>query len=199
MKQLVTLSERYLRNCKFVYNRYIAINQLPKNGIVAEVGVLAGDFSAWLIEHNKPKELHLIDIYDCADYAGRNRFTRKENESFIRKRFATQIENKQVFIRKGNSWSMLAKYPDHYFDWIYIDAAHDYISVVKDLEQAGKKVKSEGYLVMNDYIMYDHLAKTEYGVVQATNEFCIQHNWEFIYFAFHPNLFCDVVLRKIKE
>lgn len=199
MRPLVTLSEKYLKNCQFVYNRYIAMNKLPKNAIIAEVGVLAGDLSAWILEYKKPKELHLIDVYDCDDYVGRDRFTRKDNESFIRQRFQKEIESEQVFIRRGYSWDMLAKYPDHYFDWIYVDAGHDYASVKKDLAQAIRKVKAEGHVVMNDYIMFDHLAMTEYGVVQATNELCIEHNWEFVYFAFHPNLFCDVVLQKIKE
>lgn len=199
MRTVVSLSEKYLHHCQFVYNRYIAMNNLPGNCVIAEVGVLAGDLSAWLLQHKKPAELHLIDLYDCDDYAIHHRFTRRENESFVRTRFRKEIEAGQVFIEKGHSWDMLARYNDHYFDWIYIDAGHDYASVKKDLAQAIKKVKPDGYLVMNDYIMFDHLARTEYGVVQATNELCIEHNWEFLYFAFHPNLFCDVVLRRIRE
>lgn len=199
MRPLVTLSEKYFRNCQFTYNRYVAMDKLPGNCVIAEVGVLGGDLSAWLLQHKKPTELHLIDIFDCDDYPIHGRFTRRENESFVRNRFNEEIKSNQVFIKKGYSWDMLAKYPDQYFDWIYIDAGHDYASVKKDLNQAIKKVKPNGYLVMNDYIMFDHFARTEYGVVHATNELCVEHNWEFLYFAFHPNLFCDVVLRKMKE
>lgn len=199
MNSPVPLTVRHTKNCRFVHNRYVAMNHLPKKAVIAEVGVLAGDLSAWLLQHVTPKELHLIDVFDCDDYPAQRRFTQKENEQFVSNRFKEEISKGQVVMKKGYSWDMLALYPDHYFDWIYIDAGHDYYSVKKDLSVAGKKVKPNGYLVMNDYIMFDHLAKTEYGVVQATNEFCIENNWELLFFAFHPSLFCDVVIQKIKD
>ena len=52
---------------------------------------------------------------------------------------------------------------------------------------------------MNDYIMFDHKSKTDYGVVQATNEFMIENNYEMLFFAFHPQLFCDIAIRRIQE
>ena len=51
---------------------------------------------------------------------------------------------------------------------------------------------------MNDYIMYDHFTKEEYGVVQATNEFMLANNFEMLYFALHPEMFCDVLIKKIQ-
>jgi len=51
---------------------------------------------------------------------------------------------------------------------------------------------------MNDYIMYDHFTKEEYGVVPATNEFMMEHNFEMLYFALHPEMFCDVLIRRIQ-
>jgi hypothetical protein len=197
MNTPLPLNSKYTTNCRFVHDRYVALNALPKGGIIAEVGVLAGDLSEWLLKNIQPKELHLIDIFYGNDFPGRDRFKKKENEQFIINRFNQQLQEGQVKMHKGYSWEMLAAFPDLCFDWIYIDAAHDYESVKKDLDQAIKKVKPSGYIIMNDYIMYDHLANTKYGVVQATNEFCIEHGWEFIFFAFHPQLFCDVVLRKI--
>lgn len=173
--------------------------QLPKNGKIAEVGVLGGDLSNWFLKNLEPQEIHLIDLYNCADFPGKDRFTKKQHENFIYKRFDKEIRAKQVIVKKGYSWDVLGTYPATYFDLIYIDAAHDYKSVKKDLEMSRQKIKDDGYIVMNDYIMYDHLAMSKYGVVEATNEFCIKHNWEFLYYAFHPNLFCDVVLRKIQN
>lgn len=196
--KFVELDSDHTKNCKFLRDRYTGLNQLPKNAIIAEVGVLGGDLSAWLLKNAEPRELHLIDIFNCSDYPGQDRFTNNENEAFVRNRFRDEVKEGKVIIKKGLSWEMLSGYPDHYFDWIYIDAAHDYKSVKKDLAEAVKKVKPEGFLIMNDYIMYDHLAGSRYGVVEATNEFCKEHNWEFFYFAFHPQLFCDVGLRKIR-
>lgn len=193
-----TLSYKLLRNCQFAIDRYQALKNLGEQERIAEIGVLAGDLSEWFMRNLNPKEMHMIDLYNCADFPGRDRFTKRKHESFVKERFINEIESGQAIIKKGISWDVMAHYPNDYFDLIYIDAAHDYASVKKDLEASLNKVKEGGYIVMNDYIMYDHLASTKYGVVQATNEFCVKHGWEFLYYAFHPNLFCDVVLRKIQ-
>ena len=91
----------------------------------------------------------------------------------------------------------MTAFNENYFDWIYIDAAHDYQSVKKDLFQAKRTIKENGLIIMNDYIMFDHFTKEKYGVVQATNEFMIENNYEMLYFALHQDMFCDVVLKKI--
>lgn len=199
MKPMQYLLKKHAKNCQFVFDRYEALLKLPKGGKIAEVGVLAGDLSEWMLNQMNPTELHLIDIYHCDDFPGHHRFRKSGNYQFVFNRFEKEIAAGRVLLKKGNSWDMLATYPDGYFDLIYIDAAHDYRSVRNDLEASRKKIKPDGYIVMNDYIMYDHLANIPYGVVQATNEFCITYNWELLYFAFHSNLFCDVVLRKMQD
>ncbi len=193
------LSTRHLKNCQFKTDRYQALKNLPSGGKIAEIGVLGGDLSDWFLKNLLPSELHLFDLYNCADFPGKDRFNKRQHENFILDRFDEQINKGQVVIKKGLSWDLMKAYTDNYFDIIYIDAAHDYYSVQKDLNQSLLKIKPDGYIVMNDYIMYDHLAKSKYGVVQATNEFCVNNDWELLYYAFHPNLFCDVVLRKIVD
>lgn len=193
------LPQNLLKNCLFIPDRYTLLMHLPKEGICAEVGVLAGDFSQEILRICFPHELHLIDVFDCPDYSTTNRFTAAENEAFVRGRFGADVTNGRVHVKKGNSWDMLATYPDHYFDWVYIDAAHDYKSVVKDLDQALRVLKKNGIIIMNDYIMVDHKSGNEYGVVPATNEFMIKNNFEMIYFAFHPELFCDIAIRKVQD
>ncbi|MDX1629392.1 MAG: class I SAM-dependent methyltransferase [Fulvivirga sp.] len=192
------LPTKYLKNCQFAVDRYQAMEKLGPQEKIAEIGVLAGDLSNWFLNKLNPRELHLIDLFNCADFPGRDRFTKRQHEKFVQNRFKEDIASGRVVMKKGISWDVMAHYPNDYFDLIYIDAGHDYPSVKKDLESSLNKIKKDGYIVMNDYIMYDHLANTKYGVVQATNEFCIKNDWEFLFYAFHPNLFCDVVLRKIQ-
>lgn len=195
-KKVIRLQEKHLKNAQLVSDRFHILNKLPKNGVVLEVGVLAGDWSMQIIKQNAPKRLALVDTFYSEDYNTPKRFKKKTHLDFITNKF-TDIDI-NIDIRKGLSWDMMKTFDKDEFDWIYIDAGHDYDSVKRDLEEAFRILKPNGYLVMNDYIMYDHYTKEQYGVVKATNEFMIDNDFEMLYFAFHPEMFCDVVIRKIQ-
>ena len=191
---MITLNDNQLKNAKVLRNRYSILNFLPKNATVAEVGVLGGDFSAHILKTTNPKKLVLIDTFESNDYPHEKRFTAKTHFNYINAKF--ELESERVEVLKGLSWICLSQFEDNYFDWIYVDAAHDYDSVKKDLDQVLKKLKPNGIIVMNDYIMYDHYTKENYGVVQATNEFMKEHNFEMLYFALHPDMFCECLPSK---
>jgi len=197
IKPAIRLKEKHVQNCRLLSDRYHILEHLPKNGIGAEVGVLGGDWSEHLLSITEPSELVLIDTYYSNDYEHKKRFTKKNHEAYIKEKFSSHGE--KVKVMKGLSWDLLDKFDENYFDWIYIDAAHDYNSVVKDLKAAHRALKRGGILIMNDYIAYDHFTKEEYGVVQATNEFITANNFEMLFYALHPDMFCDVMLRQIKD
>lgn len=194
---MTELRIEFLKNCKVLTNRYHILEHIPENGNGVEVGVLGGDWSKQLFKYTQPKELVLIDTYYSDDYPTAKRFTKKTHEQYIRNEF--QSFGAKVKIVKGISWECMATFDDNYFDWIYIDAGHDYKSVKKDLFQAKRTIKNNGLIIMNDYIMYDHFTNEKYGVVQATNEFMIENNYEMLFFALHPDMFCDVALKKISS
>ena len=60
-----------------------------------------------------------------------------------------------------------------------------------------QKIRPEGWIILNDYLMTDWIGGETYGVVQATNEFMIAQGWEMLYFALHTAMYCDVVLRRV--
>lgn len=195
--EALKLQQKHIKNTVLLSDRYHQLSRLPKNAVVAEVGVLGGDWSQNILAQTTPKELVLIDTFYSKDYGHLKRFDKKSHFNYIQEKFASQ--NDVVNIKQGLSWEVLSQFPEQYFDWIYIDAAHDYDSVKKDLEQAYRVLKPEGYIVMNDYIMYDHFTNENYGVVQATNEFMLAHDFEMLFFALHPSMFCDVTIRKIND
>ncbi|RYM34015.1 class I SAM-dependent methyltransferase [Brumimicrobium glaciale] len=197
LKPVVRLKEKHVQNCRVLTDRYHLLKHLPKNSKGVEVGVLGGDWSEHLLAVTEPSELVLIDTFYSNDYDHMKRFTKKNHESYIKDKFSSHGE--KVKVMKGLSWNMLNTFDENYFDWIYIDAAHDYNSVVKDLQEAYRVLKSGGIIIMNDYIEYDHFTKEDYGVVQATNEFMTNNNFEMLFFALHPNMFCDVMLQQIKD
>jgi predicted O-methyltransferase YrrM len=177
------LDERHLRNCRVVPDRAELLKTcLPTRGIVAEVGTDTGDFAEAILRFSNPRELHLID----ASLA-----------NLRRRRFAAALERGTLHLHEADSVQALRTFADRYFDWIYIDANHSYEGVSRDLEEAKKKVKEDGLLVLNDYIFWSHREFMTYGVVQAVHEFCLAEGWEWLYLALHPEMYGDVVLRKM--
>lgn len=172
------LEEVHLRNCQVITDRCSLLEHLPKQAVVAEVGVAYGDFSQEILTRTQPKQLHLIDL-----------------EQRWGDRFADRAG--QVQIHLGDSGDMLAALPDGYFDWIYIDADHSYDMVKRDTEIAKQKIKPGGLLVFNDYTVYDAFQAIPYGVPKTVHELCREENWEMTHLALESNGFFDVVLRRM--
>ena len=55
------LGDEHVRDCEVLPTRTHLLRRLPKGGIVAELGVLHGEFSRQIVEIVSPTELHLID------------------------------------------------------------------------------------------------------------------------------------------
>jgi len=178
------LNEIHLKNCKVVPNREAILHQMKKGGIVAEVGVQEGVFSKSILQICEPKELHLID-YSLIYFS-------------IDKKYKSEIADGQVKLHEGDSSVAISKFPDEYFDFIYIDADHAYPGVQRDIHAAKTKIKLDGFLLFNDYSYWSPGECINYGVVQAVNELCVTENWEMIYFAFGGYMYCDVAIRKLR-
>ena len=58
------LNEKHIENTKLIANRARLLEHFPKNAVVAEIGVAEGKYSEKILSTTKPKELHLIDIWD---------------------------------------------------------------------------------------------------------------------------------------
>lgn len=61
------------------------------------------------------------------------------------------IKNKNVIFLNGDSVEQSEKIQDNSLDMVYIDAAHDYDSVITDLNAWYPKVKSGGFISGHDY------------------------------------------------
>lgn len=180
-----SLSSINIKNAKLIENRIKQLQVLPKHGVVAEIGVFNGDYSKLILKYNKPSKLYLIDI--------NQNYTEK-----LKLKFKKEIDQGQVVVINKSSFTAHNDFRDGYFDWVYIDGGHDYNSVSKDCNNFESKIKHDGYMVHNDYILYDHIQNIYYGTMHAINEFCLENNWEIIYYSLSTNDFKDVSLRRIK-
>lgn len=139
---------------------------------VAEVGVFAGNFSAWLLDAFDPGSLHLIDTFCTNDHVNRL-FGADSHASFVRDKFARET---RVRVHQGVSWDVLARMPDDSLDFVYVDADHSYPSVRYDIAAVHSKVRSGGIIQFNDYTNYGAFEGTPYGVLQAVNEYLESHD-----------------------
>ncbi|MBK9149146.1 MAG: class I SAM-dependent methyltransferase [Flavobacteriales bacterium] len=173
-----------------VPDREAFLNVLPKGGVVAEAGVDHGDFSARILAITQPSALHLIDVWSSKRY-------HSGLEDLVRKRFAREIESKQVRIDLGLSTDVMPRFPDGYFDWIYIDTDHGYRITAAELAIARTKVKPGGIIAGHDYVTGNWDGGVRYGVVEAVHEFCVKHDWELILLTHETDRHLSFAIRAI--
>jgi hypothetical protein len=142
--------------------RGVLLDLLPRHSVGAEIGVHLGEFSQLILDQVAPRELHLIDpwqhltsaVYKTAWYGGAARGGQSEMDerhAAVCRRFERQVHDGQVSIHRGYSTDVLERFPDAYFDWVYIDGNHLYEYVVRDLDAGFRKTRIGGLVTGDDY------------------------------------------------
>ena len=188
--KMVSLKDANIKNLKVILNKYKLLQNLPKNAIVAELGVDNGDFSEKIMTITTPKKLYLIDIWKT------NRYNRNKMD-YVKKRFENDINLKRISVIRGKSEEELEKFDNNFFDWIYIDTTHSYLQTIKELNICRLKVKNNGIIAGHDYSKGNIKKGLPYGVVLAVNEFCQKNHWEFLYLTHETNRNLSYAIRKI--
>ena len=186
----VLLQEQHIANLKVVTNRNALLSALPKGGVAAEIGVFEGEFSRRILKFAQPEKLHLIDVWGSERYPG-------SLMDVVQGKFETKLADGSMEINRGYSTDELAKFTDHYFDWVYVDTDHSYETTAKELELCRHKVKKGGIIAGHDYVQGDWKLRYRYGVVEAVNEFCHKYNWEMILTTYETHRHLSYALREI--
>ena len=166
---------------------------IPQKPTCVEVGVLRGNFSELILSHLNPKKLHLVDPWErgadknspATHYSGgRARiptaYSTNDQYQLVKSKFNNQIQSKSVVLHRGYSYDCVESFDDNYFDFIYIDACHLYESVKADLEMFLPKLKTNGLMCGHDY--FNDPKGSNFGVIQAVDEFCEKFNFQMIIF-----------------
>jgi hypothetical protein len=197
------LRSEHIGRAAFFANREDMVRHLAHPAAnIAEIGVALGDFSSVLMEAYRPELFVAFDMFTMHTFEkvwfvpSEEIFQGKTHIEYYRDRF--KDAPCQVKTEVGLSQDLLARYPDHHFDMIYVDGDHHPEPVQRDAELASRKVKPNGTLIFNDYILFDPFAGegSRYGVVQAVNRLCVDQGWKVVGFALHHLLFCDIALRR---
>lgn len=177
-----SLAEEHLRHATILPDTSALLARLPKGGVVAEVGVAEGNFSASILAETAPRTLHLIDLWGSSVA----RFG-EVGLARVNARFAAELASGRVKVHRGLSWDMLGTLEDGSLDWAYVDAAHDYDSVRRDLAAVLPKLKPDGWIAGDDYVMWAG-PLGRYGVVEAVNEFCLAHGFELVHLVLQRHM-----------
>lgn len=202
LKDMPKIKESALKNAVVVSDRISAIKRMRKGVIAAEVGVAFGDLSEKIFEIMQPEKFYGIDVFqeDIKGFWNDNKFERAgmTHLQWYENRFRNEIETGKFEVRQGLSWEALAAFPDAYFDYVYLDAAHDYDCVLKDVTMLKKKVKEGGIIQFNDYIRYDYKGGQVYGVCPVVNQFIDETNSEVLYYCLSLDGYDDIVVRYMR-
>lgn len=158
---------------------------LPKNGVIAELGVGYGhNFFDLIYPLNKPKESHLIDRFKYPYMRNGTKahliFSKGKEEKNI-KRVTDRAKEIPCNIHIGDTVEVMETFPDNYFDWVYVDGDHTYEGCMRDLEVCRKKVKDDGCIAGHDYEIFKSAKQRRWGVVDAVNEFCEKYDYNLTY------------------
>jgi hypothetical protein len=141
--------------------RLYALLAAPRGGVCAEIGVWQGGFSRRIVELRKPRELHLIDPWQFIPslpermYGGLIAKSQSDMDAIMASVVARFADNKAVKVHRTTSLEAAKRFPESYFDWVYIDGDHSYDAVHADLNAWFPKVKLGGKIVLDDYTWQD--------------------------------------------
>ncbi len=196
------LPAHLLHGASLLPNREAMLPLLPKRAAFVEVGVATGNFSRLVMSVCEPSLFVAIDefrLHEVPVLWGQPSEVLLGGRTHVqayRSGFAGLIESGRMRVLEGDSAACLEQLCDSSVDVIYVDADHRYEFVRRDLEVARRKVRGDGWIIVNDYLMVAELGSAiPYGVVNATNEFMLEHDWGMQYFALQTRMFCDVALR----
>lgn len=162
----------------FTYKKFYEdiVNKNPNYTKFVEIGVWAGasisHLAKVLKESKRQCEIIAVDVWNAGyvPYYDTNDIRERLGGGDI---YDIYNENLQHYdIRdmitddRTISWDAADNYEDDYFDFIYIDAGHNYEDVCKDIDAWMPKLKVGGIISGHDY----WLDMTNPGVVKAVDE-----------------------------
>ena len=152
---------------------------------VCEVGVFNGDHFKLMIAH-EPELAVAVDLWRDDGIPSQNDTNRtQEFLDDLYRRFEDDM-SVYPFVRVIRDFSTKAcdRFPDNFFDLIYIDADHSYEGCLADIKAWYPKMKSGCALTGDDYRHGKTKAGTRFGVIKAVQTFIKNNKLEDNFFEF---------------
>jgi len=115
----------------------------------AEIGVEAGVFSEILCKGNPDMKLYGIDAWTT--YTGYREHVTESKLRDLHDQTRERMRGYNFEDRKSFSNQVVKHFEDESLDFVYIDAAHDFVNVTHDISEWSKKVRKGGVVAGHDY------------------------------------------------
>lgn len=149
--------------------------------IIGEVGVFRGENFHLMIEHNPDVAIAVDAWIDDGIIARNDSGLSQERLDEQYECFRASIMNKPfVKILREYTADAASKFPDDYFDLVYIDADHTYEGCLSDIESWFPKIKKGKFLTGDDFSnkVAPHTG-IKFGVIKAVRRFSKTNNLTF--------------------
>lgn len=193
-----------IADAKLFYGREEAMRSLVRAEADSinylEIGVGIGEFTKQVIESFKVDKLFLIDIFDgYQDFSFKNiEISKANHKQYVQDKFS----DFDPAIYSGKSETVLPQIllenPDIKFDFIYIDADHDFKEFYSDLTWSSILLKDNGIIGIDDYCFAPKFAPDhdKYQIIPALGLFLEQNPaWKVCAVALN-NGFTNIFLQK---
>lgn len=139
----------------------LILDMIPNNFVFAEIGTFMGRglsyFTVESLLRMKSGEIYAIDTFQGSEEHLNENSPHfipalKEDVNFLLKQYKKHTSDIREYITTIQNESTVAakSFRDEYFDAIYLDGAHDYKSVLEDLESWYPKLKQDKILLFGD-------------------------------------------------
>lgn len=141
--------------------------------VIGEIGIRFGGHFKSLFTQNVKAAVavdpwRLFESQDCDPEAPYTQLDLDQQHDEFKTRY---VGDDRVTVERTTSLEAAAKYPDEYFDFVYIDGNHKYEHCKNDLVTWWPKVKTGGIIAGHDYINV-----RDFGVIRAVEEFKSENN-----------------------
>ncbi len=142
--------------------------------IGVEVGTERGEYAEILLRKNPETKLYCVDPWaNSEDYFERRAPSLNERKY---RQTKEKLKNFNCEIIRDFSMNAVKKFENNSLDYVYIDGNHSFASVVNDIYEWNKKIKSGGIISGHDYYRakeFDkngkHTKNLTHHVIEAVN------------------------------
>ena len=164
----------------------IVFEYMKDNTIGAELGVFRGVFSEFILKKTKIKKLYMVDGWDIFgktfgwgdDYTCNDTLPTAVARKEAEERTEHFKDRREVITSLSQDFLKDTKIK---FDWLYVDATHDFENVYNELKIINDRnlLYDDGFIIFDDFKI--DADNPHYGVFQAIREFCKNFPFEIIY------------------